>query len=151
MPKKGYKQTETHKKSIKINNAKYWLNRKLSRESIQKRTLSRQKYKTSEATKEKIRIAVSKTKQKIRKERLGDNYGLTPLQIQEKIAGRSKTNYCEICKKSGKTQFDHDHKSGKFRGWICWRCNIVLGLIKDDMQVSKKITVYLKKNNSQNK
>jgi hypothetical protein len=27
---------------------------------------------------------------------------------------------------------DHDHRTGKFRGWLCRRCNTALGLVFDD-------------------
>lgn len=36
---------------------------------------------------------------------------------------------CEICGTAPKTrglQWDHDHKTGKHRGWLCWRCNRAL-------------------------
>lgn len=38
-------------------------------------------------------------------------------------------NYCQICgatPKSRGLQWDHDHKTGAFRGWLCHRCNRAL-------------------------
>jgi len=58
--------------------------------------------------------------------------GLTRLQKLEKLAGRKKSEYCEICKNTAKTQFEHDHKTGEFRGWVCFPCNAMLGLAKDN-------------------
>lgn len=29
---------------------------------------------------------------------------------------------------------DHDHKTGKFRGWLCVRCNIGIGALGDDTE-----------------
>ena len=33
-----------------------------------------------------------------------------------------------------KLQLDHDHKTGKFRGWICDNCNVALSRAGDDLQ-----------------
>lgn len=66
-----------------------------------------------------------------------------------KMAGRDKTKFCEICGNSGKIiVFDHCHLSGLFRGWLCNRCNTVLGLAKDNSFTLKKMAVYLDNFNS---
>src|SRR5208282_3605400 len=39
-------------------------------------------------------------------------------------------NLCELCKKppkSGSLHSDHNHDTGVFRGWICYRCNSMCG------------------------
>jgi hypothetical protein len=36
---------------------------------------------------------------------------------------------CELCgtvPKSRDLQWDHDHRTGAHRGWLCWRCNRAL-------------------------
>lgn len=36
---------------------------------------------------------------------------------------------CQICGTVPKTrglQWDHDHKTGAHRGWLCWKCNKAL-------------------------
>lgn len=39
---------------------------------------------------------------------------------------------CELCGAvSGKLKIDHDHITGAFRGWLCTRCNLGLGLLGD--------------------
>lgn len=55
---------------------------------------------------------------------------------------------CEICGRiPGPTQrsnaFDHDHKTGEFRGWLCGRCNIGLGYFKDSTEALEKAIAYL--------
>lgn len=40
---------------------------------------------------------------------------------------------------------DHDHKTGKFRGVLCQRCNHVLGRVKDSTVLLKKMISYLEK------
>jgi hypothetical protein len=63
----------------------------------------------------------------------------------ERIAGRPAPALCEICGEPSKRRldFDHDHYTGEFRGWICWRCNAVLGKVKDDTDLLDKLIVYL--------
>jgi hypothetical protein len=61
----------------------------------------------------------------------------------EKIAGRPKPNNCEICGREYVIVFDHDHITGNFRGWICDRCNKVLGLAEDDKNILNKLISYL--------
>jgi len=67
------------------------------------------------------------------------------LEYKEKIAGRQKPKNCEICGAIGKIDFDHDHVTGKFRGWICRRCNLVLGMVKDNGELLNALAGYLKK------
>jgi hypothetical protein len=63
-----------------------------------------------------------------------------------KKATRIKSDYCEICNNKCNTVFDHDHKTGKFRGWICHQCNISLGMVKDKIDILHKMIEYLVKN-----
>jgi hypothetical protein len=50
-------------------------------------------------------------------------------------ASRPRPELCECCAMSpaeGKTlHWDHDHATGKFRGWLCPDCNIALGFARD--------------------
>jgi hypothetical protein len=73
--------------------------------------------------------------------------GITVLQKLERKAGRKKPEQCEICGAMGKICFDHNHRTGKFRGWICHRCNVVLGFVKENTELLDSIIEYLKKNN----
>lgn len=53
--------------------------------------------------------------------------------------------YCYICNKYCKTLcLDHDHKTKKFRGWLCRSCNVGLGRLGDDLESIKKVVQYLK-------
>ena len=62
---------------------------------------------------------------------------------REKIAGRKRPDMCEICSTKGKVMFDHDHKTGKFRGWICMKCNTILGKVDDSKELLRKLIKYL--------
>jgi hypothetical protein len=59
------------------------------------------------------------------------------------IAGRPRAESCELCLEYGMTVFDHCHDGGHFRGWICDRCNRVLGCVKDDVKLLKAMIKYL--------
>ena len=70
---------------------------------------------------------------------------------REKRAPRPRPERCEACGKipEGKPPFnftlhwDHDHKTGVFRGWICHRCNLALGNTLDDPKVLRALADYL--------
>jgi hypothetical protein len=70
---------------------------------------------------------------------------LTKLQQHELEAGRPRPQTCEICNATGKICFDHDHKTGKFRGWICENCNRALGHAKDNPEILYRMSEYLRK------
>ncbi len=74
-------------------------------------------------------------------------YGLTMLDY---YAARSLG--CEICRdgfsegpapKSNAMAMDHDHDSGRFRGFLCNACNFVLGAAKNNPGILKKAARYL--------
>lgn len=59
--------------------------------------------------------------------------------------------HCEICGgiDSGKNDwnFDHNHVTGAFRGWLCSRCNGSIGMLKDDPDLLDKAAAYLRTRN----
>ncbi len=65
------------------------------------------------------------------------------LATLEALAGRAKPATCEICGGADKISFDHDHTTGKFRGWLCGKCNSVLGFVKDSPAILNKLALYL--------
>ncbi len=83
---------------------------------------------------EKLKIKIIKPKIDIR------------VKSQEEIAGRQKPVICEVCGGGGRIMFDHCHKTGKFRGWICLHCNNTLGFARDNVEVLEKLIKYLKNN-----
>lgn len=52
---------------------------------------------------------------------------------------------CEICGGDKYIYYDHDHQTGKFRGWLCRSCNSMLGFAKDDVIILEKAIEYLSK------
>jgi hypothetical protein len=70
---------------------------------------------------------------------------------RRKYAPRPCPQKCEICGVNGKEFrkglcYDHDHKTGKFRGWICLRCNFALGYAKENIDILKLLIKYLENN-----
>lgn len=71
---------------------------------------------------------------------------------QESLMGRPRTSCCELCgnpprgrgsKPEAGICFDHDHATGKPRGWLCDRCNKVLGLVSDSKTLLRILANYL--------
>ena len=66
------------------------------------------------------------------------------------LVASGKSTICDICKipaddlKRGLC-FDHDHKTGKFRGWICYPCNLALGFSRDNIEILEAMIEYLRK------
>ena len=64
---------------------------------------------------------------------------------------RIKPEQYEICGAMGRICYDHDHKTGKFRGWLCYRCNTGLGMVKDNIEILQTMVDYLMENNANSK
>lgn len=65
-------------------------------------------------------------------------------------AGRPRPEACECCGNvpapgERKLAFDHDHKTGQFRGWLCGRCNTALGLARESIEILLKLALYLER------
>lgn len=61
---------------------------------------------------------------------------------------RARPELCECC--GGKTKnkvlaLDHCHATGAFRGWLCAKCNMGLGLLGDKIESVQKAIEYLKR------
>lgn len=98
----------------------------------------------SEEHKRKISIATQKKNSgsKCGSWRGGVSHGF---RKKEHIRKFGKNESCEICGSKRKICFDHDHKTGEFRGWLCWYCNCALGFVRDDVTILEKMIKYLKK------
>lgn len=54
---------------------------------------------------------------------------------------------CECCgRQRGRTSLnlDHDHPTGKFRGWLCGSCNRGIGLLSDTIDGLQRAIDYLR-------
>lgn len=69
-------------------------------------------------------------------------------RTRELRAGRPRPDRCEVCQAfPGKRalHWDHDHLTGKFRGWLCSGCNSALGHAGDNIALLKKLIGYLER------
>lgn len=55
-------------------------------------------------------------------------------QAESALSNRGKVRRLSI---------DHCHTTGRIRGLLCYRCNYVLGLIKDDSEILRAMVLYL--------
>lgn len=80
-----------------------------------------------------------------RRGNLRRQYGLTEKEY-ENIAS-SQGGACAICRGVSKKTLavDHDHKTGKVRGLLCWKCNYALGLLTDNAEFLGRAIIYLRK------
>ncbi|RVN04091.1 endonuclease domain-containing protein [Sinorhizobium meliloti] len=72
---------------------------------------------------------------------------------REASATRARSPVCEVCgeqnSRSGNpsaTCWDHNHATGEFRGWLCARCNMVLGRVGDSSELLKSLADYVASN-----
>ena len=59
------------------------------------------------------------------------------------MADRPKPLSCEACGKACSAVYDHNHVTGKFRGWLCGECNRALGMLYDDPIRIIRLFAYL--------
>jgi hypothetical protein len=80
----------------------------------------------------------------------------TRLLLKKKHPYPDEGYCCPICSKNAdalryKTQpdrkvwcLDHDHITDNFRGYVCFRCNIAVGQVKNDPNIAYSLFEYLK-------
>jgi hypothetical protein len=68
----------------------------------------------------------------------------------KKTAPRPRPKICEVCGQEGKRRngivLDHNHKTGKFRGWLCSNCNTAIGLLNEDPKRFELLIKYITNN-----
>lgn len=62
---------------------------------------------------------------------------------------REKPHSCEACGEPCSTGkllvYDHEHRTERFRGWLCMGCNVALGFCKDNPDRLRLLAVYQEK------
>jgi len=103
---------------------------------------SAKRYKQSEKGKATHRRSTRKSSRASRGIKITDEECIALLQAQG--------NQCPICGEpleypgsKRATHLDHDHDTGRVRGFLCLRCNVGLGLFKDNAEFLSKAIIYL--------
>ncbi len=76
-------------------------------------------------------------------------YGIL-LDDYEKMLATQK-GHCAICPRKPlkkRLNIDHNHKTGKVRGLLCFPCNYAVGMLGDSAQRAHALALYLEKHAS---
>lgn len=88
---------------------------------------------------------------RIRDLHLQKEFGITLADYEARLTAQG--HVCAICKQpetkrqKGTLQslaVDHCHSTGKIRGLLCYRCNLILGHVQDDPALLQHAAAYLK-------
>lgn len=85
---------------------------------------------------------------KHRSNRLMYTYGISSADYDRLL--KEQNNSCAICHKlpeKVKLSVDHNHANGRVRGLLCFRCNTLLGLAFESIQILTNALDYTKKHN----
>lgn len=76
-----------------------------------------------------------------------DSYGLSIFQYRTLLVENG--GRCAICRdfesRHRELSLDHDHKSGELRGFLCSKCNLMLGNARDNPKILLQAAFYLKR------
>jgi hypothetical protein len=110
----------------------------------------KRKYDPAKYDPKKRKADYETNKEKYRSAWLKSVYGITLEQYDALLA--SQGTKCAICpattptgKGNGRWHIDHDHKTGKVRGILCGRCNLLLGHAADSIEVLDLAIKYLER------
>jgi len=135
-----------HKEEIRAYNKKWRTENKERKRKYDKEWRTKNKKRKGECNKRwrdknKERLAAW-----FRENDLKKKYGLTIEDYKEMIA--SQNGVCAICghpPNSKGFSVDHKHETGKVRGLLCSKCNIVIGLLGDSPELLKAALEYLQR------
>ena len=72
-------------------------------------------------------------------------YGMSRAQFEAYMFAQNESCYlCEISFKDARPTVDHDHETGEIRALLCDRCNAMLGLSGDCIEMLHDAIVYLR-------
>lgn len=78
-----------------------------------------------------------------RRRQYKSRYGLT-YEEYERLLAKAECGVCGATSSArGKLCVDHDHVSGRVRGFLCTECNLAIGYLKDDPALMRRAIEYL--------
>lgn len=87
----------------------------------------------------------SKLEEVRRKDRI--NHYIRKYNLEKNVAEAlvdNRTGICVICKTEDLLVVDHNHVTGKVRGFICSSCNSALGYSRENIEILQNLIEYLK-------
>jgi len=128
--------------------AKAWIakNRKHNVEQIKEwRHKNRDKYNA------RVRENHFKNRDRVSAQRMKRKYGITLEGFNAMLGAQSGScAVCQIAPLPGKKLVvDHNHKTGKIRGLLCYQCNSAVGLCKDNPSILRRAAQYLENHNDE--
>jgi hypothetical protein len=78
-----------------------------------------------------------------RRDHLRNAYGMTVADLDAMLVAQH--GVCAICQAAAAAHVDHDHRSGRVRGLLCFRCNAAIGQLGDDPRVVRRAARYLER------
>jgi hypothetical protein len=73
---------------------------------------------------------------------------LTRTAARKIRAERHEPDHCELCGRhrgARRLCLDHDHTNGRFRGWLCFPCNMGLGQLQDRPELLRLAADYVER------
>ncbi len=70
-------------------------------------------------------------------------YGMRDVDVRAMRA--SQGDACLLCGEPDPGHLDHDHDTGRVRGLLCERCNLGLGLFRDDPATLRAAAAYVER------
>lgn len=115
----------------------------------QKREWARKNYlQNPEKCKERSRAWTAVNREKRQDAHLRKTFGVSLEWYRETLEKQGGCAICDTQEPGGRDHrfhVDHDHKTGKVRGLLCNKCNLMVGLSKDDPDILRKAAAYLEK------
>lgn len=84
------------------------------------------------------RLSIQEYDRRRNRNRLIKKYNLNPAEIPDILE-------CEVCAGTTRVAFDHSHNTGEFRGFLCYRCNLALGYVRDSEDTLLGLITYLQR------
>lgn len=93
-------------------------------------------------TKQKTYYSRPEVQRERKQNRITKKYGISLEEYEAKLLNQ---NYrCLICRELlDKPQLDHDHQTNQIRGFLCLKCNGLLGMVNDRIELLQSAIDYL--------
>lgn len=98
--------------------------------------------------KERKKEIYENNRDEARNDRLKRKFGITLKEYNKKLEKQKKE--CAVCGKTpegnGKAlAVDHNHETGEIRDLLCNNCNVLIGFLKEDLDLSLNLTKYIRR------